>query len=144
MQKRELHNHTVTHPENRLRVYALGERGPNGDNHAYLVDQLNIEQHPAYEDLSKFADEQPELEAQIVLFQQGNPEDGFNGFTIEALLAIAYDRLNGCQAGPYASEHNAQAMISINKALEHLHDRTRERLVAAEQPTLPDAEGDQA
>lgn len=132
--KREIHHHLCHHPENRLRIYAVGDRGANGDNHVYSVEHLDVEKHPAYQAMVEYCDALPDdaPEGQIVMFQQGDPEKGFNGFTIETLLAIAYDRLNGCQAGPFASEHNAQAMISINKALEHLHDRTREQLAAKE------------
>ena len=132
--KRELHNHTITHPENRLRVFALGERGPNGDNHAYVIEHAEHEQHPMIGDITNWANTIPDDESSsVILFHQGSPKEAFNGFTLEALIAICYDRLNGCQAGPFASEHNAQAMIHLNYALEHLHDRTRESLAAAEQ-----------
>lgn len=136
MKLREIHSHTITHEENRLRVYAAGSPGPNGDNHAYLVKGLNPEDHPIAAELVAYADALPDDAPEVALtFQQGDPGTGiYNGYTLETLLAICYDRLNGCQAGPYASEHNAQAMIHINYALEHLHQRTREKLAAAEVP----------
>ena len=125
---REVHNHNASHPEYRLRVYAVGERGPNGDNHLYLINGQKFSM--------PVQDENGVIRARLsslpIKFQEGDPSQGYNGVTIESLLAVAYDRLNGCQAGPFASEHNAQAMIAISKALEHLHDRSRERLAAQE------------
>lgn len=138
MKKRELHNHTITHPENRLRVYALGERSANGDNHLYLVEGCTGENHPQFDTLSSWAEGLPdgqEDSSTVLMFQSGDPSEGYNGVTIEALLAICYDRLNGCQAGPFASEFNAQAMIHITAAMEQLHDRTRAKLAEAEEAT---------
>lgn len=110
------------------RLYALGERGPNGDNHAYYIDQIDIDKHPMYDKLVEFANwNDPHIDGHIVAFQQGSPANGWNGVTIEALLAIAYDRLNGCQAGPYACSENANAMCAISSALGYLHHRTWNR-----------------
>lgn len=64
-----------------------------------------------------------------VLFQNGNPAVvGVNGVTIEALLAVAIDRLQGFQSGQFADEHNAAALVYLRSAQEVLHQRTRERL----------------
>lgn len=53
--------------------------------------------------------------------------DGPDGITIEMLLAVCKDRLEGFQSGPFSCESNQIALDSINKALEALHSRTRER-----------------
>lgn len=55
-------------------------------------------------------------------------EAGVNGLTHEALLAIVIDRLRSFQAGPFASTMNEQALRHIEQGLDHLQQRTRERI----------------
>ncbi|WP_417788205.1 hypothetical protein [Stutzerimonas xanthomarina] len=63
-----------------------------------------------------------------ISFQDGNPQEvGPNGVTIEALLACCADRLEHFQGGPHANRYNAEALTGIERALEALKDRTRER-----------------
>lgn len=54
-------------------------------------------------------------------------EVGPNGWTIELLLALAIDQLEGHQSGKYANMFNAAALDHVERALAHLVDRTRER-----------------
>lgn len=61
-------------------------------------------------------------------FQDGAiKEAGVNGVMVEDLLAIVIDRLEGFQAGPYACEENAGALIKAKSALKYLQDRTKAR-----------------
>lgn len=63
-----------------------------------------------------------------ISFQDGNPQEaGPNGVSIEALLAVCADRLERFQDGPHANLYNAEALLGIERALEALKDRTRER-----------------
>lgn len=63
-----------------------------------------------------------------ISFQDGNPQEvGLNGVTLEAVLAVCADRLELFQDGPYANLYNAEALLGIERALEALKDRTRER-----------------
>lgn len=63
-----------------------------------------------------------------VKFQHGTmPEAGVNGVTIEALLAVAADRLHEFQRGPYACEENDKALRSILDGIQHLKNRTKVR-----------------
>lgn len=63
-----------------------------------------------------------------VSFQDGNPQEvGPNGVTVETLLAICADRLERFQDGPNANLYNAEALLGIERSLEALKDRTRER-----------------
>lgn len=130
IEQREIFDHQAPANATQMpRVFALGSRGPNGDNHAYYIENVDVENHPLYSQLVEFADNIDDTQGDglIVTFQQGNPAEGWNGVTIEALLAIAYDRLNGCQAGPYACSENANAMCAISSALGYLHHRTWNR-----------------
>ena len=62
-------------------------------------------------------------------FQNGPiKEVGVNGITHEALLAILIDRMEGFQAGPYASKDNARALTHMKAALGSLQNRTRARI----------------
>lgn len=63
-----------------------------------------------------------------ISFQDGNPQEvGPNGVSIEALLAACADRLERFQDGPHANLYNAEALLGIERALEALKDRVRER-----------------
>lgn len=65
---------------------------------------------------------------QGVSFQQGPvAENGINGITNEALLAIVIDRLEGAQEGPYKSRYNALAITKIEEAVLWLSRRTLDR-----------------
>lgn len=62
-------------------------------------------------------------------FQTVNPNtDGINGVTMEDILAICVDRLEGFQAGPFASINNKLALEHIKAALVALDDRTADRI----------------
>lgn len=64
-----------------------------------------------------------------ISFQNGPiKEAGVNGVTHEALLAILIDRMEGFQAGPFASEDNARALTHLKAALGSLQNRTRARM----------------
>lgn len=62
-------------------------------------------------------------------FQAGPvKEAGVKGVSIEALLAIALDRLSGFQSGEYANKWNQDALEHITHAMESLKNRTLERV----------------
>lgn len=62
-----------------------------------------------------------------IRFQSGDPKDGINGVSNEALLAVVRDRLEDFQAGPFACQGNAEALEAVTKAMDILAARTRER-----------------
>src|SRR5438270_287070 len=87
---------------------AADERDESGGSHEYLLF------HPAG--------------CNVLLFQKGPiRENGVNGISDEALLAVVRDRLEGFQAGPYKSRENALAITKIEEALHWLNHRTGER-----------------
>ena len=55
-------------------------------------------------------------------------EEGVNGVSNEALLAIVEHRLQGFQSGDYACRENALALTQVQQAMHWLHHRTRERV----------------
>lgn len=62
-------------------------------------------------------------------FQQGPlPENGVNGVTNEALIAIVIDRLRGFQAGPMACRENALMLTKLEEALMWCQARSRDRV----------------
>lgn len=64
-----------------------------------------------------------------IRFQNGPiPQNGINGVTIEALIAVCADRLAGFQEGPFPCQENADALVHLHCALESLHNRTRARM----------------
>ncbi len=72
----------------------------------------------------------------LIKFQKGTiPEHGNNGVTIEELLAICADRLEGFQSGEAACKENKHAIDNIETALAWLHNRTRAREAAGTEGT---------
>lgn len=64
-----------------------------------------------------------------IKFQKGTVKAaGFNGVSLEALLAICADRLNQFQITPYCCRENALAITHIEEALHWLHARTVKRV----------------
>lgn len=54
-------------------------------------------------------------------------EHGVNGTSIENVLALVIQRLEGFQRGPFACRENAMAIEHLNDAVEALETRTRLR-----------------
>jgi len=112
---RELTAHRVTEADNHISIQVLDGPGPGNANHVYAMYLLgpdgSVSKHSA-----------------TLCFQNGPiSEVGMNGITIEALLAVCKDRLDGFQSGPFACDSNQVALDAINNALDALHSRTRER-----------------
>lgn len=64
-----------------------------------------------------------------IAFQDGPiAENGVNGLTHEALLAVVIDRLRGFQDGAFRCRENALALTKLEEALHWLHQRTRDRI----------------
>jgi len=68
------------------------------------------------------------LEGPPIQFQEGNPSDGINGISNEALLAIVADRLRGFDAGPFRTRENSLAITHLELVLFYLQKRTAERV----------------
>jgi len=63
-----------------------------------------------------------------IRFQNGPiKKHGPNGISIESLLAICIDRLEGFQLGNYASLYNEVALANLHNALGSLQARTKNR-----------------
>lgn len=64
----------------------------------------------------------------VIIFQHGPIQEvGRNGTTIETVITVLINRLEGFQRGPFANEYNTQAIVHLTKAKDHLEDRTRDR-----------------
>jgi hypothetical protein len=99
-----------------------GEPDKTGASHNYTIDLLS---DPGEGNPGITADKS----TQEIRFQKGPIlENGVNGVSNEALLAIVIDRLRGFQSGPFACDANHNALIAIRTGLQILKDRTSERL----------------
>ncbi len=76
---------------------------------------------------------------QVLQFQNGNPVEGINGITNEALLAIVIDRLSMWQETMNRSRENALAITHLQEAMNWLARRTilRSRAGVEGQPNVP-------
>jgi hypothetical protein len=119
---RNLTGHIVNPANDQLAIRVIDERGSGGANHAYMIEGFDNTQNPSDVD---------DMDANqcLVLFQNGPiAEVGVNGVTHEALLAILIDRMEGFQAGPYASPDNAEALTCMQQAQMALQRRTLARM----------------
>ena len=116
---RSINKHQVDGHETALSINVTNEPGAGGANHRY---ELNIPN--AHTNASGYVGT-----TLAILFQNGTiPDNGVNGVTQEALLAIAAYRLESFQAGPFACADNAEALVHIDAAIDCLLRRTRNRI----------------
>ena len=114
---RELTGHKVNPANDKLAVLVHDEPGHGGACHCYSIDV------PA-------DDARKRLATRYGIDFQNGPinEVGVNGLTHEALLAILIDRMEGFQAGPYASADNQEALDAMRTAQTALQRRTLARM----------------
>lgn len=96
-----------------ISIRVLDEPGPGGASHRYelLVKTFTCDVYTQ------------------IKFQNGPiAEEGVNGLTQEALLAIVEDRLKCFQAGPYSCRENAVALTKVQEAMMWLNKRTADRV----------------
>lgn len=106
---------TMPELNRRLRIEVLDEPGSGGACHRYRVGEDT--------------DGESTMPWYVVKFQQGPMRDnGLNGVSNEALLAIVQDRLEGFQRGDFACEENERALGHVRDALTALRTRTFKRL----------------
>ena len=119
---RFLTGHQVNPANDVLKIEVLDEPGSGGAHHRYEISGFNAATNASNAYPGGYIGTE-------VLFQNGPiAEDGVNGITHEALLAILIDRLECFQAGLYASSYNEQALSACRAAQEALLSRTRSRM----------------
>lgn len=108
-------SHQVNPCNEDLVIAVMDEPGAGGANHEYLI--------------TGHKDQKGVYEVCRINFQKGPiKENGTNGVTQEALIAILIDRLQAFQNGPYKCRENAIALTKLEEAQMWLHKRTRERM----------------
>lgn len=123
---RYLDAHLVEGQPNPLTIEVMDEPGSGGAHHRYDITGFDTSTNPSNEARGGY---RSYFNRSIILFQNGPvPQNGANGITVEALLAICEDRLKCFQAGPFACEENQEALLHIQAALGTLNDRTRARI----------------
>lgn len=119
---REVKGFAVNPANEQLRIFVVDEPGAGGANHRYELTGFAADRN----DSSKYL---APVGALTILFQNGTiPENGVNGVTQEALLAVVIDRLRSFQAGPFACRENALALTKLEEAMHWLQHRTRSRI----------------
>ena len=104
---------TIQKRENLNEVHRIGGPGPGGACHEYMIvsaEGQNILEH--------------------IQFQKGPraAQDSVPGVCDQDLLEIVRDRLKAFQAGPYACNQNARALIYLEQALIQMNDRVEDRI----------------
>ena len=122
---RELRGYKVNPANEKLKITVWDEPGAGGANHAYGIEGWDGENNPSAGTIPNSA----EGDIAVILFQNGTiPENGVNGITQEALLAVIIDRLRSFQAGKFPCRENAIALTHLEDAMHWLQHRTRDRL----------------
>ncbi len=97
-----------------ITVFVMDEQGAGGAHHVYHI----------YDGTDPSIDEP----IAVIPFQEGVIlENGVNGVTNEALLAIIGHRLNCFQQGPFPSDFNKAALSGVDFAKVVLGMRTKDR-----------------
>ena len=101
---------TIQKREKLNTVKVMDEPGPGGANHLYMIETPD-------EDIT-------------IQFQCGprNESGSTHGVIDTDLLEIVRDRLKAFQAGDFATEYNAQALVHIEEALMWLNRRVEDRI----------------
>ena len=104
---------TIQKRENLNKVFATGEPGKGGANHAYRI-MPNGSEYPS----------------QDITFQNGprKSPDSIQGVLDTDLLEIVRDRLKGFQKGEFATRENAIALTHIEEALLWMNKRVEDRI----------------
>lgn len=105
---------TIQKRENLNEVYRSGEPGPGGAHHEYTIACGKSGIDPAI----------------LIMFQKGaRKEPGSMYGVLDCdLLEIVRDRLKAFQAGPFATEYNAQALLHVEEALMWMNRRVEDRI----------------
>jgi len=133
--QRQLTDHKVNGLNEALDIYVMDEPGAGGANHRYLIT------------IGEYEEDNPD--SVEIHFQEGPIKDaGVNGISIEAIMALALDRLRGFQyatndagerttaPGPFACRENALALTHLEEALMWLQKRTRDRMSRGVEGTM--------
>jgi len=112
---RELREHLLNNKDvDVLFIHVIDEPAFGGMNHVYEIASSN----------SVFADT-----IDMVRFQYGPvKEQGVNGISDVALLAVLIDRLRSFQASPFACEENGQTLMHLEEAMNWQNFRRQNRI----------------
>jgi len=120
----EITTHKVNGLNESLAINVLDEPGQGNACHQYQIETVE-----------KANETEPSKAARLanatcrIRFQNGPiQEDGVNGISNEALLAVVEHRLQGFQSGDYACRENALALTKLQESIMWLHKRTRDRV----------------
>src|SRR4051812_15043740 len=103
---RNVYHHVVKgDTASQLKIQVVDEPGQGGACHEYRITTDSIGGGKSLNECR-------------ISFQNGPiKENGVNGISQEALLAIVLDRLESFQNGPYACDANKMALIGVQTAL---------------------------
>lgn len=130
---RVLSQHLLPESPDGLLIEVLDERGPSGASSCYNVAGFYTATNPSDPFVARYG--KPADHATVLMQNGPIGRAGRNGVTVEALLAIAIDQLDGFQSGPSPCDENRAALQLLVRALEHLHARTRRRLAQGTEGT---------
>jgi len=116
-------SHKVNGLNDQLQIQVMDSPGPGNACHVY--------------ELLGPAGEDGEMVVLAGIGFQNGPvlENGVNGISNEALLAVVEHRLQGFQSGDFACRENAVALTKLQECMMWLHKRTRDRMARGVEDT---------
>lgn len=119
-------DHKLNGLNDALNIDVMDAPGHGGACHRYEITGFDTKENPSSTNSEGY---QCSFSRGVILFQNGPiKENGVNGISQEALLAVVIDRLRSFQAGPYACRENAIALTKIEEAMMWLKKRTQDRM----------------
>lgn len=117
IERRERIMAEIIYEDDYIQVLVLDDKGAGGAHHKYSIVCKAIA-----------SEKGGHLELGHIQFQKGAIlENGVNGITNEALLAIVGHRLECFQEGPFSSDFNKAALSGVDFSKTVLEMRTRDR-----------------
>lgn len=123
-QRRNVIEHIVPgDTSTQLHIEVVDSPGAGGACHRYGIGGFQTKTNAS-------ADSDKRDETYLTILFQNGPigEQGVNGITQEALLAVVIDRLRSFQSGPFSCRENAIALTHCEDALMWLQKRTVNRI----------------
>jgi len=115
MQTKRSKLNTIQKREKLNSVYRVGDVGPGGAYHEYLITPNDVSSKEPFS---------------TILFQKGPRKDlnSIHGILDTDLLEIVRDRLKHFQQGEYSTRENASALTHIEEALMWMNKRVEDRI----------------
>lgn len=97
------------------------------NTHKVSGNRLNTQLEVLKENSQHYEIKHPDVWV-VLQFQKGDPDEGINGISNEALLAVLIDRIRDFQQSSFSCRENSLVLTKLEEAMHWLNHRTLDRL----------------